>query len=287
MLQVARLAPEVLGSDAAGLVREFLLSEIDASGGFRDRAGKPDLYYSVFGIEGLVAVRADPPADRLRPYLDGFGSGAGLDLVHLASLARCLAALKEPPEGERRGALLDRAATFRSPEGGYGSAPGAAGTAYGCFLALGLYQDLGAEIQDAAETAAFLRSLEAPGGGYANDRRAGTAMTPATAAASAVLRALGESPGPGTAAWLEARFHPKGGFAAAPGAPVPDLLSTAVALHALALLERPIGRFREACLDFVDTLWTNRGGFYGTWADDRLDCEYTYYALLALGHLSL
>jgi hypothetical protein len=44
---------------------------------------------------------------------------------------------------------------------------------------------------------------------------------------------------------------------------------------------------REPCLDFLDTLWTNRGGFYGTWADDTLDCEYTYYGLLALGHLSL
>ena len=46
-------------------------------------------------------------------------------------------------------------------------------------------------------------------------------------------------------------------------------------------------RLREPCLDFVDSLWTNRGGFFGTWADDTVDCEYTYYALLALGHLSL
>ena len=33
--------------------------------------------------------------------------------------------------------------------------------------------------------------------------------------------------------------------------------------------------------------WTNAGGFYGSWADNTLDCEYTYYGLLALGHLSL
>jgi hypothetical protein len=46
-------------------------------------------------------------------------------------------------------------------------------------------------------------------------------------------------------------------------------------------------RIKEPCLDFVDTLWTNQGGFYGNWADDTLDCEYTYYGLLALGHLSL
>ena len=37
-----------------------------------------------------------------------------------------------------------------------------------------------------------------------------------------------------------------------------------------------------ACCDAV-----NRGAFYGTWADEQPDCEYTYYGLLALGHLSL
>jgi hypothetical protein len=68
---------------------------------------------------------------------------------------------------------------------------------------------------------------------------------------------------------------------------MPDLLSTATALHALAGLEAPIARVRESCLDFVDSLWTNEGGFHGHWADEHLDCEYTFYGLLALGHLSL
>ena len=44
---------------------------------------------------------------------------------------------------------------------------------------------------------------------------------------------------------------------------------------------------REKCLDFIDTLWMNEGGFCGSWLDQALDCEYTYYGLLALGHLSL
>jgi hypothetical protein len=37
----------------------------------------------------------------------------------------------------------------------------------------------------------------------------------------------------------------------------------------------------------VDSLWDATGGFHGNWTDDMLDCEYTYYGLLALGHLSL
>ena len=68
---------------------------------------------------------------------------------------------------------------------------------------------------------------------------------------------------------------------------MPDLLSTAVVLHALASLERPLKKFVEPSLDFIDTLWTNRGAFHGHWADDETDCEYTFYGLLALGHLSV
>ena len=86
--------------------------------------------------------------------------------------------------------------------------------------------------------------------------------------------------------WLLARAGPKGGFLPAPDSPVPDLLSTATALHALAAAHASIGALKEPMLDFVDTLWTGKG-FCGSWADDVVDSEYTFYALLALGHLSL
>ena len=73
-----------------------------------------------------------------------------------------------------------------------------------------------------------------------------------------------------------------------PAAPLPDLLSTATTLHALATMEVDLpASLRERCLDFVDTLWSAQGGFHGHWADDHLDAEYTFYGLLALGHLSL
>jgi hypothetical protein len=86
--------------------------------------------------------------------------------------------------------------------------------------------------------------------------------------------------------WLLARCR-HGGFFANPDAPVPDLLSTATALHALRSLHAPLDAIREDCLDFVDSLWTSQGAFYGTWVDDTPDCEYTYYGLLALGHLAV
>jgi hypothetical protein len=101
------------------------------------------------------------------------------------------------------------------------------------------------------------------------------------------MRHFQQTPDPRLGDWLLARQHSSGGFFAAPAAPIPDLLSTATALHALASLQVPLDPIREPALDFLDSLWTSRGGFFGSWADDTLDVEYTYYGLLALGHLSL
>jgi len=96
-----------------------------------------------------------------------------------------------------------------------------------------------------------------------------------------------QSPVPeSTIRWLQARAHPAGGFCATPDAPMPDLLSTATALHALSGQHVSLGPLKENTLDFLDTLWTGRA-FCGNWADDEVDCEYTYYALLSMGHLSL
>jgi len=111
--------------------------------------------------------------------------------------------------------------------------------------------------------------------------------TNATAAAAILLRHLGLPINPLVGDWLLARFHPQGGFVAAPAAPLPDLLSTATVLHALAGMQRDFGALTERCLDFIDSLWTNQGAFHGHWGDEMTDCEYTYYGLLALGHLSL
>ena len=111
--------------------------------------------------------------------------------------------------------------------------------------------------------------------------------TTATAAGVTLCRHLGHRLDSRTGEWILAQQHPGGGFLAAPQAPLPDLLSTAVALHALGGLEVSFDTRRDRCLDFVDSLWNAEGGFHGHWADDELDCEYTYYGLLALGHLAL
>jgi prenyltransferase beta subunit len=288
MLQVARLAPRLLGESARS-VEAFLRSQLAEDGGFRGRAAKSDLYYTVFGAEGMRALSADLPASSLAAYLRSFGDGSGLDLVHAACLARAWAAL---PAERRMEAPADtlgaRITVHRSADGGFAAMPRSpAGTAYAMFLAVGALQDLRQPLPPADELRPALVSLRATDGGYANQAGSPTGQTPATAAAAALLRHFGDAPSPELASWLLARVHPGGGFFATPSAPMPDLLSTAVALHALAGLHFDLDALREPCLDFLDTLWSSRGGFLGHWADDVVDCEYTYYGLLALGHLSL
>ena len=50
-------------------------------------------------------------------------------------------------------------------------------------------------------------------------------------------------------------------------------------------MQADLSAVKEPCIDFVDSLWSGRGSFHGHWADDELDSEYTFYGLLALGHL--
>lgn len=289
MLQVARLAPKLLG-ESADLVRDFLLKRQHEKGGFGDRAGNTDLYYSVFGLDGLIALQARPTYP-LETYLRSYGDGAGLDFVHLCCLARAWAGLADLHQSAERPpaeAILRRIEAFRTKDGGYHVMTGCAnGTAYGCFLALGAYQDLHALPPEPMRLVQCLKFLETNDGAWANDRGVKVGSTNATAAAVMVLRQLNLPIHAGVGEWLLARAHPEGGFLAMPAAPIPDLLSTATALHALAGLEVSLASVKEPCLDFIDTLWTNEGGFYGQWADEHVDVEYTNYGLLALGHLSL
>ena len=251
MLQVARLAPNLL-QEASSSVADFFLSQFNDDGGAVDRAGQSDLYYTVFALEGLIALQHELPPN-VRGFLESFEEGDDLDLVHVCCLARCWAALKQPaPDlAGRIDARWNRDSIYHS------------------FLAWGALQDLGLH-----PTPFPLRE-----GSLAQ-------TTPTTAAAVTLLRQMQVQVPQTALRWLLARAHPEGGFSATADAPMPDLLSTATALHALSGQKTSVAHLKDRTLDFLDTLWTGKA-FCGNWADDEPDCEYTYYALLAMGHLSL
>ena len=156
------------------------------------------------------------------------------------------------------------------------------------FVALGAYEDLGAKPPDVLNLIRSLKRLETADHAWTNLPGQKTGSLNPTAAAVTLITHLGFPVNSAVGDWILAQAHPQGGFVAVPGAPIPDLLSTSTALHALACLERRVpSEIHERCLDLIDTLWSAEGGFHGHWADDHLDAEYTFYGLLALGHLSL
>src|SRR6266496_18919 len=144
LLQVARLAPRLLG-DSTSLVQDFYRRQFNGQGAALDRGGRPDLYYTIFSLAGAQALDVVVPLERTREWLLSFNDGAELDFIHLGALARCWAAvgLEHMPKEMGR-AILERLEKFRKPDDGYEGDPKLPyGTAYGGFVALGAWQDLG------------------------------------------------------------------------------------------------------------------------------------------------
>jgi hypothetical protein len=287
LLQVARLAPRLL-SDSTDLVRAFYARQFNDQGAASDRAGKPDLYYTIFALAGAQALDVPIPTERTRAWLETFREGESLDFVHLGALARCWAVIGGASP-ELISAILARLENFRQPDGGYNSNRSLNfGTAYDAFVALGAYQDLGQTPPHILNLLRSLKRLETDDHAWTNVPGQKIGSLNPTAAAVTLITHLGFPVNSAVGDWILAQAHPQGGFVAAPGTPIPDLLSTATALHALSCLERRLpSKTHEKCLDLIDTLWSAEGGFHGHWADDFLDAEYTFYGLLALGHLSL
>jgi prenyltransferase beta subunit len=276
MRRTAAKAPNLL-RDATGRAIDFLRSQIHDDGGFRDRAGAGDLYYTAFGIESLAALKAEWSTDTLDTYLRAFGTGSELDFVHQCCLARCWTDLDNPPDFTR---LAQHIEEHRTRDGGYNAATGEdTCTAYDCFLALGAYQDLNRPMP---EPDRFISAINMMAHDTDQPR-----LTPILAATIALCCELNQSVPASLIDDVMSCRRSEGGFVAAPKVPIPDLLSTATALHALQTAGADLAAIREPCLNFLDTLWSEQGGFCGSAMDNTIDCEYTYYGLLALGNLSI
>ncbi len=288
MLQAARLTRPYLGTRRNAVV-QYLGAQFTAAGGFCDRAGNPDLYYSVFGIDALLALAEPLPVQPLREYLAAFGAGEELDFVHLACLARCWARLPDAaiPAGVMQ-AVADRIEMFRTPDGGYNTVAGEPhGSVTGAYLAFAAHEDAQRELPRPREVLQSIEGLHAADGGYSNEPDMAAGTVPATGGALILQHRLGGNVDRKASDWLWQQASPAGGFTATPAAPVPDLLSTATAVFAARDLGRPSGcaEHVEDTVLMTEGVQTAAGGYAGHALDDHADCEYTYYALVILGCL--
>ena len=260
------------------------LRKQNPDGGFRGKGRNSDLYYTGFAVMSLLALGRPADKQPLLRYLDPFAVGQGLDLEHLAALIRCRFLLNYLDASSNE-LLIRQVETFRCKDGAYHHlCAGQEGSAYGCFLALAAYQDLGRIIPDPGAIISCLENLNAEGG-YYNESMLPVVSVPGTAAALTTLVALGQSPDPRAADWLLKSRDPRGGFKVMPAAPVADLLSTAVALHALRIVGADLDSICQIDIEFVTGLWDDEIGFRQNTLDPISDCEYCFYGLLSLGHL--
>ena len=114
--------------------------------------------------------------------------------------------------------------------------------------------------------------------------------TTATCCLLAMQHQKGETLDASLISWLKERQDESGGFRASEVAPLPDLLSTAVALFTLQLIgerarigDGTSGTRQISAARFIEAHWLDMGSFAPTLLDDYSDVEYLFYGLLALG----
>ena len=287
MLRLCKRAPAVLGG-LRPRVERFVSDQLCSDGGFRGRGDASDLYYTSFGIECMLALEMPLPAASLHRFVEGYGGGEGLDLVHLSCLARCQRRLQGAGgELPYRRELVERIDAYRSDDGGYSTVMGAPRLSVtGSFLALTGRHDLGAPPPDSGPFVAALPALRSADGGYANEGSLEAGTTLAVAGVVALLGWLGERGDAASLEWLREQRGSDGGFLGSPHTPFSDLLSTATVLYALQQHGVSLAEMSETIMEFVDGLVEPSGGYGGTWFDDIADVEYTYYALMVQGCLA-
>jgi geranylgeranyl transferase type-2 subunit beta len=276
---------------------DYLRSVQNPDGGFSGREGGSDLYYSGFALRGLLVLGELTPdicaraAGYLRPCLTQSASVVDFfSLLYSCMLVRLGGGpdvLADSPADwpERVAAALE---TFRTAQGGYAKASGAAaGSTYHTFLVGLCYELLGRTLPRSEEVLAFIQSRRREDGGYveiAPMRRSGTNPT---AAAVGVLELIGAGLKPevrsGVVDLLAELPTLEGGLRANTRAPLADLLSTFTGLWTLARLGALDRVDLEAARAYAEALELD-GGFRGGLWDERVDVEYTFYGL---GVLSL
>lgn len=283
MLLTASRASTLIQAEGLADIAGYAQNQLRADGGFRGRSPESDLYYTVFGLACLMALNKPLPDSALLHYLEAI-KDATLDFVHLASAARCWAALPHPAATVRGRAFLRRLESHRSGDGGYHHLKlnTGQGTVYGGFLAYLAYAELGDPMPHPEKLLEGIRLLRTADGGYANAKGLALGTTTATAAALLLQKWIGREAETAAVHALASCECPSGGYLAFAGAPGPDLLSTATTLYALHEAGHPPSSTAPH-EKFIASLWADNGGFRGHASDPNTDCEYTFYALLALG----
>jgi hypothetical protein len=262
--KILKQSLKVLDTVALNNLKEFVRSKQTHEGGFADKAGTADLYYTLFGCYLAEALELNDISSSLLNYVEQEISQNRLDGVHLS----CAAIISAKYGNDKSLTKL-----FNEELRNNLSIQSADQPVYSSFLSmLTCYylKDLKSlyYIKKQSEALTKRDSLPCP-----------------VLAAYLVLQKSFHKPATNLKKDLFTFYCNNGGFKATQHTPGPDLLSTAVALYSLNFAGDDLRMIKPDCLDFVDSMFTG-GGFVGNILEEDPDIEYTFYGLLALGSLA-
>jgi len=274
-------------------VLQFLISQQNSDGGFQDRGGRSDLYYSLFGglmlrAWGMGQRAWSPKTEDRRPKFEATliereaVEGAILKLKQFIAsqsnsevpgfIEKCCLVLLQKELKARRGsqirALISLGKSFWKERHSIN-------LSYRSFV---LFLTLEAVFP-------FRRILKI-GARRMLKRTAIDQHSPCSEVAAKVfLQKMMNQDGSEDQELLRSFACETGGFKAFAHLNNADMLSTAVALFALNYAGCDLRLLKPVCLDFIGQNFSD-GAFLSGDGDPTADVEYTFYGLLALGVLT-
>jgi hypothetical protein len=305
MVDLLRNAIALLDEKGRAEVLQFIASQQNSDGGFKDRGGRSDLYYSLFG--GFILKAAEGREHGARGEGQGDGIGGKIQDSRLASHQSPFKTRNPKPETQsilKLRQFIDKQSNSKVP-----------GFIERCCLVL-LQKDL------KNNWYSRINSLFSLGRSFWKERHSinlsyrsfvlfltldavlpfsgifkGTAKrmlarttvdqhSPCSEVAAKVfLQKMMNQDGSQEQVLLKSFACESGGFKAFLHLQQADMLSTAVALFALNYAGSDLRLLKPASLDFIQSNFSD-GAFLSGDGDQAADVEYTFYGLLALGVLA-
>jgi geranylgeranyl transferase type-2 subunit beta len=302
-----------LSEEAISLLRSFIDSKKYHKGGFIDRSGKPDPYYSVFGYTLSYLFDIEFDTKKEQKALKRWEEKNKIDFVHAISLIRCYYLLEAIDLAgsfgkvsttlasskflqnlvgkkvakkiqKKHSSLLKTIDSYKSDNEGFNHLEKHSkyASVYANFLAYGLFEDLYLGKGERIKIAESCMELMLENGSFVNHLKSKQGISSTTAAGIILLNSIGK-PIFESSEWLKEQIQSHGGFLAGEDVPVADVLSTATSLLALGIVGTADDGIKGKAVEFVNLHWHDAGGFFGSIADQIPDVEYTFYGLLTLG----
>jgi len=284
MIAILRNALDMLDEQGRGEVIRFFLGQQNADGGFHDRGGKSDLYYSLFGVMLLRAAELEDgepfereSAERNMNFtsesllnLSQFISGQSTAKVSGFIEQCCLVLLQKELKTTRFSrikSLIHLGRSFWKERYSINLSY----RSFVLFLTLDAVLPFRGILMRVAERMLVRTTVDE--------------HSPCSEVAARVfLQKMMNRKEPDELNLLDSFVGTSGGFKTFQHQDQADMLSTAVALFVLDYVGYDLRLLKPDCLDFIQQNYSD-GAFLSGDGDQTADVEYTFYGLLALGVL--